>query len=75
MNIGFAGAGAIGGHYGSKLQQAGFDVLLLARGAHLSALQQHGLRHESEATVKTIDVHVIEKSSSAYDKGCGGPTK
>lgn len=46
MRIGFAGAGAVGCHYGSKLIQAGEDVLLLARGAHLQALQQ-GLIHES----------------------------
>jgi len=54
MKIGFAGAGAIGCHYGSKLQQAGFDVLLLARGAHLKALQRHGLKHESEGVTQTI---------------------
>lgn len=53
MNIGFAGAGAVGCHYGSKLIQAGFDVLLLARGLHLQALQHHGLRHES-ADASTI---------------------
>jgi len=47
MNIGFAGAGAVGCHYGSKLQQAGADVLLLARGAHLQAMLSHGLKHES----------------------------
>jgi len=48
MNIAFAGAGAIGCHYGSKLQQVGFNILFLARGLHLQALQHHGLQHESE---------------------------
>jgi 2-dehydropantoate 2-reductase len=38
------GAGAIGGGIGARLYQAGRDVLLVARGEHLRAMQQHGLR-------------------------------
>lgn len=56
MKIAFAGAGAVGCHYGSKLMQAGFDVLLLARGEHLTALQQHGLKHQSDGACKQIPV-------------------
>jgi len=56
MRIGFAGAGAVGCHYGAKLAQAGFDVLLLARGAHLRALQQHGLQHESAGESMQLNV-------------------
>ncbi len=56
MKIGFAGAGAVGCHYGSKLIQGGFEVLLLARGQHLAALQLSGLRHESEGACKQIPV-------------------
>ncbi|MFQ5519289.1 MAG: ketopantoate reductase family protein, partial [Mariprofundus sp.] len=56
MRIAFAGAGAIGCHYGSKLIQAGFDVLLLARGKHLEALQQHGLKHESAGKIRQVNV-------------------
>jgi len=56
MRIAFAGAGAVGCHYGSKLIQAGFDVLLLARGSHLAALQHEGLRHESNGVCKAIPV-------------------
>ena len=37
------GAGAIGGVFGAKLHQAGEDVALVARGAHLHAIQQRGL--------------------------------
>jgi len=62
MKIGFAGAGAVGCHYGSKLQQAGFDVLLLARGPHLKALQEHGLCHESENKTKSIAVIATAKA-------------
>lgn len=38
------GAGAIGGGLGARLVQAGVPTVLLARGVHLKALQQHGLR-------------------------------
>ena len=38
------GAGAIGGWIGSRLARAGCDVSVVARGATLQALQQHGLR-------------------------------
>lgn len=37
------GAGAIGGTIGARLFQAGNDVILIARGAHLEALQGDGL--------------------------------
>jgi 2-dehydropantoate 2-reductase len=38
------GAGAIGGWIGLRLAQAGCEVSVVARGATLQALQQHGLR-------------------------------
>lgn len=38
------GAGAIGGGIGARLAQAGVPTVLVARGAHLEALQQHGIR-------------------------------
>ena len=45
------GAGAIGGWMGVKLAQAGHKVGVVARGATLGALQQHGLRLiEGDAT-------------------------
>lgn len=37
------GAGAIGGSLGAKLFAAGSDVVLVARGAHLSAIRERGL--------------------------------
>ena len=44
MKIVIAGAGAIGGYIGAKLARAGADVVLFARGPHLKAMQQRGLR-------------------------------
>ncbi|KOX02971.1 ketopantoate reductase family protein [Streptomyces sp. NRRL B-3648] len=38
------GAGAVGGTVGGRLAQAGREVVLVARGAHLAALRAHGLR-------------------------------
>lgn len=38
------GAGAIGGTMGARLDQAGHDVVLIARGAHLEAMRASGLR-------------------------------
>ncbi len=43
MKFLIAGAGAIGGYIGAKLAQAGEDVTLFARGAHLKAMQQNGV--------------------------------
>ena len=47
MKIAIAGAGAVGCHYGSLLQHSGCDVVFLARGPHLQAMQTTGLKHES----------------------------
>jgi 2-dehydropantoate 2-reductase len=38
------GAGAVGGALGGRLGLAGRDVVLAARGDHLAALREHGLR-------------------------------
>ncbi len=39
-----AGAGAIGGYIGAMMARAGQDVILYARGPHLKAMQERGLR-------------------------------
>ncbi|MEO2197290.1 MAG: 2-dehydropantoate 2-reductase [bacterium] len=38
------GAGAVGGYFGGRLAQAGQNVTFIARGAHLDAIQRHGLQ-------------------------------
>jgi 2-dehydropantoate 2-reductase len=54
------GAGAIGGWIGVKLAQAGCDVSVVARGATLDALNEHGLRLiEKDAT------HAVKVAASA----------
>src|SRR3954453_2567962 len=44
MKICIYGAGAIGGHLGVQLARAGADVSLVARGAHLAAMRENGLK-------------------------------
>lgn len=44
MKICVVGAGAIGGYLGVKLALAGEDVTLIARGAHLEAIRNNGLK-------------------------------
>lgn len=47
MRIAIMGSGGVGAYVGSRLQAAGEDVVFIARGAHLAALQKEGLRIES----------------------------
>lgn len=47
MKIAIYGAGGVGGYFGGRLAQAGADVHLIARGEHLDALRQDGLRVDS----------------------------
>jgi len=44
MKVCVYGAGAIGGYLGVQLAQAGADVSLVARGAHLAAMKANGLK-------------------------------
>jgi 2-dehydropantoate 2-reductase len=43
-----AGAGAIGAYVGACMARAGIDVTLFARGPHLKAMQEHGVRIRSQ---------------------------
>lgn len=44
MRIVIMGAGGLGGYFGARLAAAGNDVAFVARGAHLAAIKQDGLR-------------------------------
>jgi len=48
MKFAVVGAGAIGAFLGAMLSRAGEDVALIARGAHLRAMQQHGVQVRGE---------------------------
>ena len=47
MRFAVLGAGAIGAYLGAALAQAGSDVTLIARGPHLRAMIEHGVRVRS----------------------------
>jgi 2-dehydropantoate 2-reductase len=47
MRFAIVGSGAVGGYFGAKLARNGQDVTFIARGAHLEAIRQNGLRIHS----------------------------
>jgi ketopantoate reductase len=47
MKIAVFGAGAVGGYFGGRLAQSGEEVIFIARGKHLQAMQNHGLKIDS----------------------------
>ncbi len=47
MKFLIAGAGAIGAYIGARMARAGLDVTLFARGPHLRAMQEHGVKVKS----------------------------
>jgi len=48
MRIAVIGVGGIGGPYGASLAKAGADVTFVARGAHLAAMRENGLKIEGD---------------------------
>jgi 2-dehydropantoate 2-reductase len=53
------GAGGVGGVIGTQLLKTGADVLLIARGAHLDALRDQGLRYETPHEAASIPVTAV----------------
>jgi len=48
LRIAVIGAGGIGGIYGASLAKAGAEVFFVARGAHLAAMRESGLKIEGD---------------------------
>src|SRR5207247_5272358 len=67
VKIVIAGAGAIGGYLGARLTRAGADVMLFARGPHLRAMQERGLR------VRSPEGDFDVRPEVAADLGAIGP--
>lgn len=63
------GAGAIGGVVGAKLQQAGFDVALIARGAHYRAIRDHGLTLEQPHASAVLEIPVADSPAASEWSG------
>jgi 2-dehydropantoate 2-reductase len=47
MRIAIFGTGGVGGYFGGRLAQSGVDVVFIARGEHLQAMRQNGLKVDS----------------------------
>src|SRR6476661_8164311 len=47
LRVAVMGAGAVGGYFGARLAASGATVVFIARGEHLEAMRQHGLRVKS----------------------------
>ncbi len=60
------GAGAIGGYMAAALAEAGADVSLIARGPHLAAIQQKGLRLQKNGEAK---IYQLTASDNPADLG------
>jgi 2-dehydropantoate 2-reductase len=69
MRICIVGAGAIGGYMGARLALAGQHVTLIARGAHLDAIQEQGLTLQGEDGT----VEVAQPALATSDMGAAGP--
>ena len=63
MKICIFGAGAIGGYMGAKLAQVGADVSLVARGPHLKAMRENGLRLIEESGETTVNVTASDNAA------------
>jgi 2-dehydropantoate 2-reductase len=65
MKVCIVGAGAIGGYLGAKLALAGANVTLIARGAHLQAIQEKGLLLRSADGTEDVVKDIIVKDITA----------
>jgi 2-dehydropantoate 2-reductase len=86
MHIAIVGSGAVGGYFGAKLAQSGQKVTFIARGKHLAAIREGGLRVRSaklgdftvtaaaeEDTAKVGPVDLAIFSVKAYDNATALP--
>jgi len=61
MKIAIFGAGGVGGYFGGLLARAGHEVTFIARGAHLKAMQEHGLTIKSPYGDFSLPVQVTDR--------------
>ncbi len=61
------GSGGVGGYFGARLARGGADVHFVARGAHLRAMREHGLRVEGPEPIH------VPRVSATDDPAAIGP--
>jgi 2-dehydropantoate 2-reductase len=60
VKLAILGAGAIGGFLGARLAMHGADVSLVARGPHLAAMREHGIRLVEPDGEQVVRVHATD---------------
>lgn len=68
MRIAIFGTGGVGGYFGGRLAEAGEEVIFIARGEHLRAIQTQGLRVDS-----VLGDFTIQPGQASDDPGQVGP--
>lgn len=68
MKYAIIGAGGTGGTVGAYMARTGMDVTLIARGAHLKAMQEHGLRIERLWDGSEETIHVKACTMEEYQE-------
>ena len=65
MHILVFGAGGVGGYYGARLAEAGYDVSFVARGRHAAAIAEHGLLVRSQrGDAQIAGPHVVDHAAA-----------
>lgn len=67
MRFAVVGSGGVGGYFGGRLAEAGHDVTFLARGAHLAAIRERGLRVESTEGNFTVNPAKAAEDAATVD--------
>jgi len=65
MKILVMGAGGVGGYFGARLAQAGNDVVFIARGKHLEAIQATGLKVKSGLGDASLKAQAMQDPAGA----------
>lgn len=68
MRIAVIGAGGVGGPFGASLARGGHDVTFVARGAHLKAMREEGLRIDG-----ALGAFHLQPTQATDDPGSIGP--
>jgi len=69
LKVGIVGAGAIGGFLGGRLARAGVEVTLVARGPHLRAMRESGLRVIDSGGEWRVRVDATDDIAAMRDAG------
>jgi 2-dehydropantoate 2-reductase len=64
MKVVVIGAGGVGGYFGGRLASAGHEVAMVARGPHLAALREQGLRVRSVKGDFSVEVPVADDAGA-----------